>query len=70
MKLVRFGAEGKEKPGLIDSSGKLRDLSGIIPDIEPRYLSKGALTKISKVKPESLPLVKGKKRFGLASSIR
>jgi 2-keto-4-pentenoate hydratase/2-oxohepta-3-ene-1,7-dioic acid hydratase in catechol pathway len=65
MKLVRFGAEGKEKPGLIDSSGKLRDLSGIIPDIEPRYLSKNALAKISKVKPESLPIVKGKKRFGV-----
>lgn len=65
MKLVRFGLEGKEKPGLIDKAGQLRDLSQVIPDLEPQYLSKSALAKIAKIKPESLPLVKGKKRFGV-----
>lgn len=65
MKLVRFGSEGKEKPGLIDKAGQLRDLSQVIPDLEPQYLSKSALAKIAKIKPESLPLVKGKKRFGV-----
>ena len=65
MKLVRFGSEGKEKPGLIDKAGQLRDLSQVIPDLEPQYLSKSALAKIAKIKPESLPLVKGRKRFGV-----
>ena len=43
MKLVRFGAKGKEKPGLIDKEGKLRDLSGVIADITPEQLAPAAL---------------------------
>ena len=39
MKLVRYGQPGKEKPGLIDAAGKLRDLSGVVPDIGPEQLS-------------------------------
>ena len=38
MKLVRYGNPGKEKPGLIDAGGKLRDLSAIVPDIGPTQL--------------------------------
>jgi 2,4-diketo-3-deoxy-L-fuconate hydrolase len=68
MKLVRYGADGKEKPGLIDQEGQLRDLSAVIQDIEPRYLSKSALTKLAKIKPGTLPIVKGKKRFGVPVS--
>jgi 2,4-didehydro-3-deoxy-L-rhamnonate hydrolase len=64
MKLVRYGNPGKEKPGLIDSSGKLRDLSSIVKDIGAAQLSPAALAKISKVKTDKLPLVKGKPRFG------
>jgi 2,4-diketo-3-deoxy-L-fuconate hydrolase len=64
MKLVRYGNPGKEKPGLIDSSGKLRDLSSIVKDIDAAQLSPAALAKISKVKTDKLPLVKGKPRFG------
>ena len=64
MKLVRFGQPGKEKPGLIDADGKLRDLSGVIADVTPEYLSDKALAKLAKVKADKLPLVKGKKRFG------
>jgi 2,4-didehydro-3-deoxy-L-rhamnonate hydrolase len=64
MKLVRYGNPGKEKPGLIDSSGKLRDLSSIVKDIGAEQLSPAQLAKISKVKTDKLPLVKGKPRFG------
>ena len=64
MKLVRYGQPGKEKPGLIDADGKLRDLSGVIQDVTPEHLSDKALAKIAKLKADKLPLVKGKKRFG------
>ena len=43
MKLVRYGNPGKEKPGLIDTDGKLRDLSAVLPDIGPAQLSQAAL---------------------------
>jgi 2,4-didehydro-3-deoxy-L-rhamnonate hydrolase len=64
MKLVRYGNPGKEKPGLIDSNGKLRDLSAVVKDIGAVQLSPAALAKIKKVKTDKLPLVKGKPRFG------
>ncbi len=65
MKLVRYGSQGKEKPGLIDRDGNLRDLSKKIADIDPSQISAAALKKISKLPIDSLPLVKGKKRFGV-----
>jgi len=65
MKLVRYGAKGKEKPGLIDKEGKLRDLSGVIPDITSAHLSSAELSKIAKIKTSTLPLVKGKPRYGV-----
>ncbi len=64
MKLVRYGQIGKEKPGLIDAQGRLRDLSGVIADITPAQLSDKALAKLAKLKTDTLPLVKGKKRMG------
>ena len=64
MKLVRYGNPGKEKPGLIDAEGKLRDLSAVVKDIDAAQLSPAALAKISKVKTDKLPLVKGKPRMG------
>jgi 2,4-didehydro-3-deoxy-L-rhamnonate hydrolase len=64
MKLVRYGNPGKEKPGLIDAEGKLRDLSALVKDIGAEQLSPAQLAKISKVKTDKLPLVKGKPRFG------
>ena len=64
MKLVRYGRPGKEKPGLIDEDGNLRDLSGRIDDISPDQLSDKALAKLARINPARLPLVKGKPRFG------
>jgi 2-keto-4-pentenoate hydratase/2-oxohepta-3-ene-1,7-dioic acid hydratase in catechol pathway len=64
MKLVRYGQLGKEKPGLIDAAGKLRDLSGVVSDIGPEQLSDKVLAKLAKLKTDKLPLVKGKPRMG------
>jgi 2,4-didehydro-3-deoxy-L-rhamnonate hydrolase len=64
MKLVRYGKPGQEKPGLMDSSGQLRDLSAIVPDIGAVQLSPTALKKLSKLKADTLPLVKGSPRMG------
>ena len=64
MKLFRHGAIGREKPGLIDRSGKMRDLSKIIDDITPEAISPPGLEKLRAVDAESLPTVNGKPRFG------
>ncbi len=64
MKLVRYGKPGKEKPGLIDAAGKLRDLSEIIDDIHGETLSPRVLSRLAKIKPEALPAVRGKPRLG------
>jgi 2,4-didehydro-3-deoxy-L-rhamnonate hydrolase len=64
MKLVRYGAVGKEKPGLIDADGKLRDLSKHVKDFDGAALSPTALAKLAKLKTDALPLVKGKPRMG------
>lgn len=65
MKLVRYGKPGKEKPGLIDADGKLRDLSGVVADIGPEQLSAKSLAKLAKLKADKLPLVRGKPRMGI-----
>ncbi len=64
MKLVRYGNPGKEKPGLIDAEGKLRDLSSVVPDIGPEQLGAAALARIRKANPAKLPLVRGTPRMG------
>ncbi len=64
MKLVRYGNPGKEKPGLIDADGKLRDLSKVVKDITPDQLGDAALQKLRKLDTAKLPLVKGKPRMG------
>jgi len=68
MKLVRYGKPGSEKPGLIDAEGKVRDLSGVVPDIGPAQLSPKSLARLARVKPANLPLVRGKPRFGVPFS--
>ena len=64
MKLLRYGPVGKEKPGLLDKDGKIRDLSAIVPDITGETIAPKSLARLRKIKPESLPLVKGKPRIG------
>jgi len=64
MKLVRYGNPGKEKPGLIDAQGKLRDLSKVIADVDGSQLSDAALAKLRKLDPTKLPAVKGTPRMG------
>lgn len=65
MKLVRYGHPGKEKPGLVDESGNIRDLSGVIDDFTAEQLSDAALTSIAAMNPASLPLVSGNPRLGI-----
>jgi 2,4-diketo-3-deoxy-L-fuconate hydrolase len=64
MKLVRYGQKGMEKPGLIDSEGKIRDVSAIVPDFAGEYLGKNYLRKLAATDPASLPLVSGQPRLG------
>jgi 2-keto-4-pentenoate hydratase/2-oxohepta-3-ene-1,7-dioic acid hydratase in catechol pathway len=64
MKLVRYGPAGREKPGLIDADGKLRDLSRKVKDIDGVSLAPAELAKLRKLDPKKLPLVKGKPRLG------
>lgn len=65
MKLVRYGRPGREKPGMIDAEGKLRDLSSVINDIGPEQLTDKSLAKLAKINPARLPLVRGKPRYGV-----
>jgi len=64
MKLLRFGSIGREKPGLLDKGGQLRDLSGVIADITPDQLAPAALDKLRKLDPSKLPAVSGNPRIG------
>jgi 2,4-diketo-3-deoxy-L-fuconate hydrolase len=64
MKLVRYGKSGKEKPGLVDGAGKLRDLSDIVADIDADAISPKVLARLAKIKPDALPVVRGKPRLG------
>ena len=64
MKLVRYGAPGREKPGMLDPQGRIRDLSKIVPDIAGEALAPKSLAKLRKLKPETLPLVRGAPRLG------
>ena len=64
MKLVRYGKPGKEKPGLIDLEGMLRDLSGVVPDLGPAQLGGVMMARLRKQNAAKLPLVRGEPRFG------
>src|ERR1700723_635115 len=64
MKLVRYGAIGQEKPGLIDKSGQLRDLSAHVKDLDGEAYSPASLAKLAGLDPAKLPAVDGKPRIG------
>jgi len=65
MKLLRYGPAGYEKPGLLDAGGAIRDLSGVVDHVTSEHLSDQGLARLAKIKPESLPLVKGTPRLGV-----
>ena len=64
MKLLRFGEAGREKPGLLDGEGKIRDLSPVLADISPAALSRRSLDDLKKVDISKLALVPGSPRIG------
>ncbi|NYZ11733.1 fumarylacetoacetate hydrolase family protein [Azospirillum sp. RWY-5-1] len=64
MKLLRYGAAGAEKPGLLDSEGKIRDLSGVVGDIAGDTLLPDGLAKLRAIDQATLPLVEGDPRLG------
>ena len=57
MKLMRYGAKGAEKPGLVDGQGRVRSLAGVIGDIDAAALSPAGLTRLRGIDPATLPLV-------------
>ena len=64
MKLVRFGATGSEKPGLVDADGVVRDLSTELADIDGDAISPDGLARLRGIDPASLPTVDPSIRFG------
>ncbi|MDX5361025.1 MAG: fumarylacetoacetate hydrolase family protein [Alphaproteobacteria bacterium] len=64
MKLVRYGEAGRERPGLLDAGGRVRDLSGVIDDVGGRWLLPAALEMLRGIDPATLPAVEGAPRLG------
>ena len=64
MKLVRYGATGQEKPGMIDADGTLRDLSAHVADITGATLGDDSIAKLRTLDPTTLPAVQGNPRMG------
>ncbi|MEY4757139.1 MAG: hypothetical protein RJA34_2037 [Pseudomonadota bacterium] len=65
MKLLRHGPLGQEKPGAIDAKGQLRDLSLLVPDFTPEWLSPEKLRALSAINLEAMPLVPQGSRIGM-----
>jgi 2-keto-4-pentenoate hydratase/2-oxohepta-3-ene-1,7-dioic acid hydratase in catechol pathway len=64
MKLLRYGQPRREKPGLVDQSGQIRDLSGVIPDLAGNGLSPEGLGRLASLDLNGLPVVPGQNRLG------
>ena len=64
MKLIRYGAKGKELPGIIDNDGKLRSLAGLVNEESEQFFSDKSLAELGRMNLSKLPLVPGKPRFG------
>lgn len=65
MKLLRYGAVGQERPGILDSEGNIRDLTTVVPDIDAHAIAPAGLGRIAAVDVASLPIVKGSPRLGV-----
>jgi 2-keto-4-pentenoate hydratase/2-oxohepta-3-ene-1,7-dioic acid hydratase in catechol pathway len=64
MKLLRYGPVGQEKPGLLDAEGRIRDLSGVVPDIAGDALTPAGIARLKGLDPATLPVVSGNPRLG------
>jgi len=64
MKLIRYGQPGHEQPGILDRTGGVRDLSGVLPDLTGETLAPAALDRLRQIDPETLPLVTEPGRVG------
>jgi 2-keto-4-pentenoate hydratase/2-oxohepta-3-ene-1,7-dioic acid hydratase in catechol pathway len=64
MKLLRYGEIGREKPGIFDQVGRIRDLSKIVPDLAGEALGRESLNRLKALDLSTLPLVEGKPRLG------
>lgn len=64
MKLLRFGDKGRERPGLLDGEGRIRDLSAHVADLAGDALSAASLERLGRLDPAGLPLVEGAPRLG------
>jgi len=64
MRLVRYGEPGRERPGLIDASDTVRDLSGVVPDIAGEALSPDSLARLARLDPAALPAPPNPGRLG------
>ncbi len=64
MKLLRFGPEGQEKPGILDAEGNIRDVSALVPDFGGSAVSAEALDHLRSLDPSIAPLVEGTPRIG------
>ncbi len=64
MKLLRYGEVGREKPGMLDASGHIRDLSGVVPDLAGAALGRESVKRINALDPAELPAVNGDPRIG------
>jgi len=65
MKFCRFGPKGQEKPGIVDDQGRIRDLSGVIPDLTPDTVRLSQLKKLTALDVAALPVVSGEPRYGV-----
>ncbi|MGX6999759.1 fumarylacetoacetate hydrolase family protein [Caballeronia sp. KNU42] len=64
MKLLRYGPQGSEKPGLMDNQGQIRDLSEVVKDIDPDFFAGDGLRKVAAMDIDQLPIVQGTPRIG------
>jgi len=64
MKLLRYGPQGSEKPGLMDDKGQIRDLSEVVTDIDPDFFAGDGLRKVAAMDINQLPIVQGTPRIG------
>src|SRR5438093_11805338 len=68
MRLLRYGPAGQEKPGILDQNGHIRDLSGVLQDIDGKALSAANLARLADLDFAKLPLVNGNPRLGVPVS--